>query len=403
MKLTTTTIRSLTLPRGKKDHIVWDDDISGFGVRLRSGGSAGFVFQYQIGNKQRRMTLGALSAVPIGSVRKTAEELYARVKLGQDPAGEKADAKIKSAEIFAAIAKRFLGYQRARLQPRSYLGVERHLLKHCKDLHGLHLAKIERRNIAITIADIAESCGAVTGNRARSALSSLFSWAIREGLIDANPVINTNRAVERSRDRTLSPEELRLIWTHVGDDHYGIIIKLLMLTGARAGEIAALRWSEFRGDMIVLPPDRVKNGRAHEIPLSAVAREIIEAQPRRINTDGTPRDLIFGLSAGGFAGWDKAKHALDARIKAAGKELPHWTPHDLRRSFSTHANELGIALPHVIEACLGHISGFRSGVAGVYNLALYRSEKRMALERWADQLLAWVEGRTFNVVTLRQA
>jgi len=63
MKLNATSLRSLTLPRGKKDHIAWDDDIPGFGVRLREGGSAGFVFQYQIGAKQRRMSLGAISAV----------------------------------------------------------------------------------------------------------------------------------------------------------------------------------------------------------------------------------------------------------------------------------------------------------------------------------------------------
>ena len=87
MKLNATSLRSLTLPRGKKDHIAWDDDIPGFGVRLREGGSAGFVFQYQIGAKQRRMSLGAISAVPIGNARKTAEKLYARVRLGQDPAG----------------------------------------------------------------------------------------------------------------------------------------------------------------------------------------------------------------------------------------------------------------------------------------------------------------------------
>jgi integrase len=404
MKLTTTSLRSLTLPSGKKDHIHWDDDIPGFGLRLREGGSASFVFQYQIGTKQRRMTLGNPSAVSIGNARKTTAELYARVKLGQDPAGEKASAKLKSRETFGAVVQRFLARQRARLRPRSYPEVERYLLKYSKALHGLQLAKIERRDIATVIAAVAENSGAVTSNRVRTSLTSFFSWSIREGLIDANPVTNTNKADERPRDRTLSADELRLIWTHAGDDQYGSILKLLMLTGARADEIAALRWSEICGDMVVLPAERVKNKRGHEIPLTAAAREIIEAQPRRTGADGAPRDLIFGYGAGGFSGWHKAKSGLDDRItRATGKALPHWTPHDLRRSFSTLANELGSALPHVIEACLGHISGFRGGVAGIYNLALYRSEKRMALERWADQLLAWVEGRTSNVVTLRQA
>ena len=95
---------------------------------------------------------------------------------------------------------------------------------------------------------------------------------MREGLIEANPVLNTNKADEKPRVRTLSPEELRLIWIHAGDDHYGSIIRLLALTGARANEIAALSCIETKDDMIVLPAARVKNKRGHEIPLSVPAR-----------------------------------------------------------------------------------------------------------------------------------
>jgi integrase len=271
-------------------------------------------------------------------------------------------------------------------------------------LHGLQLSAITRRDIATVIAKVAEDSGGTASNHVRSSLSTLFSWSIREGLIEANPVTGTNKADERPRSRTLSPEELRSIWIHAGDDQYGAIIRLLALTAARADEIAGLRWSEIRGDTIVLPRERVKSDREHEIFLTAAAREILEAQPRRINADGRPRDLIFGHGAGrGFSGWSSAKKKFDARIaEAAGKPLPAWVTHDLRRSFSTHANELGLALPHVIEACLGHISGFRSGVASVYNLARYQSERRIALERWAETLLSWVEGRESNIVTLQR-
>src|SRR5262249_19538447 len=178
-----------------------------------------------------------------------------------------------------------------------------------------------------------------------------FTWCCREGLIPANPAINTNKAAETARSRTLSPEELRLIWMHAGDDHYGAILRLLALTGARANEIASLAWSEVHGDTVVLAADRVKNKRGHEIFLTAIARQIIEAQPRRVNAAGLPRDLIFGQGEGGFTGWSKSKDRLDARIaEATGKPLPAWVPHDLRRCFSTYANELGLAPPHIIEA-----------------------------------------------------
>ena len=400
MRLTVKSTVGLKLPPGKQDHIEWDDDIAGFGIRLREGGARSWIFQYRVGSKQRRMGLGSVSAVDLATAREIAKGLYARTRLGEDPASSKADAKIKSAETFEAIVRRFLAYQRARLRPRTYPDVERHLLKHSKALHGLQLAAIVRRDVATVIAAVAENCGDPSSNRVRASLSSFFRWAMGEGLVDQNPVVGTNKREEKKRTRVLAPDELRLVWVHAGDDRFGSILKLLALTGARADEIAALHWSEVHGDLIVLPPERVKGNRTQEIPLAAAAREIIEAQPKRTNADGTARDLIFGGGQGGFSGWSNSKAKLEERIKAAtGKSLPHWTPHDLRRSFSTHANELGI-LPHIVETCLGHVSGFRSGVASVYNLALYRSEKRAALERWADCLLAWVEGRESNVITL---
>src|SRR5262245_38306429 len=397
MKLTVRNTAGLKLPAGKIDHIEFDDDVPGFGVRIRESGNRSWIFQYKVGTQQRRIALGAVSAVDIGKARQTAKDLYARVRLGQDPAGDKADAKVKAAETFAAIAARFLEYQRTRLRPRTYPDVERHLLSHAKALHGMQLSKIERRDIATVIAAVAENSGAVTGNRVRTTLSTFFSWAVMHGLIESNPVIGTMRNRERSRERVLKPAELRTIWNALEDDHFGAIIKLLALTGQRASEIAALRWSEIHDDSILLPSDRTKNHRAHTVPLSRAARAIIEAQPRRAN-----RDLIFGLAEGPFSGWSNSKEKLDERItKATGKALPHWTPHDLRRTAATQMADRGIP-PHVIEAVLNHVSGHKAGVAGIYNRSSYEREKRAALDHWASHLRAIVEGRESNVTPLRR-
>jgi integrase len=404
MKLTTGTVKSLSLPAGKTELIVFDDDIAGFGLRLRDGGSRSLIFQYKIGTKHRRIALGSVSAVNFTETRKQAQKYYARVKLGEDPASDKAVAKIKAGETFEAAAAQYLARLRERERaPRSYVDIERHLLVYAKMLHGLQLTSISRRDVATCLAKITTDNGAVTANRTRSTVSAVFAWAIGEGMIEHNPVAGTNRNEETTRDRVLSPAELRLIWNGLSDDHHGAILKLLALTGQRRGEIADLRWSEVKETEIVLPAERTKNGRPHTVPLSGAARAIIEAQPRRVNADGKPRDLIFGLGDGGFDGWSKCRKALDARItKAAGKPPPHWTAHDLRRSFATHAAEIGIA-PHIVEAVLNHISGHKAGVAGIYNKATYSAEKRAALERWADQLLAWVEGRDTNVVPLQRA
>jgi integrase len=105
----------------------------------------------------------------------------------------------------------------------------------------------------------------------------------------------------------------------------------------------------------------------------------------------------------GFSGWSKCKERLDERItKAAGRPLPHWTLHDLRRTCATRMADLAI-LPHVIEAVLNHVSGHKSGVAGIYNRALYEPEKRQALALWTDRVMALVDGRSSNVTVLKRA
>src|SRR5262249_10589589 len=228
MKLTVGRVRSLALPAGKSEIIYFDDEVPGFGLRIREGGSRTFVFQYKLGKKQRRLALGG--AIDVVKTRETARDLQAKVRLGGDPAGDKAESRARVGETFGAAIAPFLEHQKARLRPRSYPDVERHLLKHAKCLHGLPLAKTTKRDIASCITAVARNSGAVAANRVRSSLSSCFGWLMGQGLIEHNPVIGTPRNQERSRERVLSPEELRLIWTALGDDHYGVILKLLALT-----------------------------------------------------------------------------------------------------------------------------------------------------------------------------
>src|SRR6185437_15342058 len=111
MKLTAAEVRKLSLRGDSAEAIVFDDDVPGFGIRLRAGGSRMFVFQYKLGAKQRRLTLGPVTALDLGKARDAARDLYAKVRLGGDPAGEKAHAKLKASETFEAIAAQYLRHQ----------------------------------------------------------------------------------------------------------------------------------------------------------------------------------------------------------------------------------------------------------------------------------------------------
>jgi integrase len=378
MKLTNASVKALKLGN-RPEKTFFDDDLPGFGVRVRAGGSRTFVVQYKFGLRHRRLTLGTVSALDLSKARATAKDVLAAVRLGRDPAGERLEAREQAAETFGVLLPRYLARQRAKLKPRSYVETERHLLIKAKPLHPHPVKKIDRRAIATRLSAVAESSGPSAANQLRAALSAYFTWLAREGLIEVNVVANTNRAPQNgARSRVLCDAELHDIWHAVGDDRYGAIVKLLTLTGARRDEIASLTWSEidFDAALIVLPPERTKNRRTHEIPLAPAALEILQAQPRRL------RDFVFGhVGQGGYQGWSKSKAELDDRLS-----LPDWRLHDLRRTVSTVMHDRLAVAPHIVEAVLGHVSGHRAGVAGHYNYARYLQAKREALTQWADHL-----------------
>lgn len=397
MRLTIKSADGLKLPRGKADHIEFDEDIPGFGLRLREGGSRTWIYQYRIGSKQRRMVLGSAKSVPLALARENASKLEAKVRLGGDPAMDKETARRDADNTFGALVNQYLAARKSEWRPRSEAEIRRHLIVHARPLHRVPITAVSQRNIADLLSELAKRAGNVTSNRVRASLCAFLSWIIREDirLPEGNVASYTNKREEKSRDRVLSDAELKTIWAACLDDDYGAVLKLLMLTGQRANEIAELRWDEVHDDQIVLPAERTKNYRAHIIPLSDAAKRIVTA------FNGHSRAFVFGRDDTGFQGWSKAKEKIDRRI-AAGAPLTHWTPHDLRRTVATRMAELGVR-PHIVEAVLNHVSGHKGGVAGIYNRATYGKEKREALNLWAEHLLAIIEGRKAMVVPLKRA
>ena len=418
MKLTSTNVRSLTVPPGRSEAVFFDDDVKGFGVRVKATGARSYVMCWKVAGDHRRVTIGSVTDIDFGKAKGRAKDIKAAVRLGDDPAAEIKSAKLDAAQTFEATVTQFLDTLRPRYRPLSFKEIERHLTKHASDLNKKPVARITRHDIAVVIEAATEKSGAVTANRVRSSLSTFYSWAVQRAHADLNPVIGTEKNKEQSRERVLSPSELAAIWNALGDDDYSAIVKLLALTGQRESEIGGLRRSEIHEALIVLPSERTKNKRPHVIPLSPLALQIIDARKQ----DGA-RDLIFGRGDDGFSGWSKCKERLDARVTEArgGKALPHWTLHDLRRTFATYAGgglpahqferlpaaekELARGLgifPHVVEAILNHVGAHKAGVAQVYNRSTYEKEKRVALDQWATHLELIVTQPGENVTPLRR-
>jgi integrase len=399
MRITPMVAKRLASSPGERE-IEFDDDIPGFGFRRGSS----WIFQYKIGSKHRRLTFGRYPALDAIKAREQAAELHARVRLGQDPAGAKAAARAHAEESFEACVRKYLPWQREQVRPSTYGENERHLLRNLAPLHGLPVAALDRSAIAAQLTRLKDAVGSRQANATRASLAKFLGWCLREGLVESNQALLTNKNAENRRDRVLADAELVEIWRVLPDSDFGTIVKILILTGQRKSEIADLAWSEIDFDrgVINLPGRRVKNHRDHSVPLSAPVIAMLEAQRRRQG-----RDLVFGDGQGGFSGWSKLKLALDENILAARKKakappMAPWIIHDLRRAAATGMAEIGVQ-PHIIEAILNHVSGHKGGVAGIYNRAAYDKEKREALVLWADHVLALVEGRARKVTPLKRA
>lgn len=391
IRFTDAFVRKLTLPTGKSDHIQWDPDLPGFGVRLRPG-KASYVVQYRVGIEQRRKSLGDVRKVTVEDARGIARKRFAQVELGIDPDAEEEKRRTEQAgdaRTFEKIVETYLEAQKPRVRPNTYIAEERYLRRHCQPLQRKPVNKVSFEDIASLLRDLVRNHGPTSAARARGALLAFFSWCMRQGLAKANPVIGTENPIrgKEPRSRVLTDDELRVIWRNCLDDDFGKIVRLLLLTACRRDEIGGLRWPELdlAESKLLLPKDRTKSKRALELTLPATALAIIGSVQRR-----NSRDTLFGGGANGFNAWSYNSLALNARITAAeGKAITPWRLHDLRRTVRTRLGKLGV-LPHIAELVLNH-AGHKSGIGGVYDHHDYGPEIAEALRKWEAHLLAIVE------------
>jgi integrase len=389
-RFTDAQVRRLRLAPGENDQIVWDPELPGFGVRLRST-KAVYIVQYRFQKATQRESLGDVRKLNLEEARKVARQFFAKLELGMDPRDEKrkAEAGAEAARLtFKTVSDLYLVAKQAKMRPSTYKAADAYFNGKWAPLHRKPIATIDRKAVADQLRRIVSDHGPTSAARARSNLSALFTWAMKEGMCASNPVMGTNDPTEgqQARDRVLTDDELRIVWRHCQDDDFGRIVRLLLLTACRRDEIGWLSWREvdLPGSRLLLPAARTKPGRALEMPLVPTARAILGTAPKRIG-----REFVFGGSGGGFGAWSWCKLAFDARITAAeARALPHWTLHDLRRTVRTGMSKLGVQ-PHVAELVLNHVA-HRSGVVGVYDHHDYQPEIAAALAKWEAHLLAIV-------------
>ena len=381
---------------------IWDaghkEAVRGFGCR-RQLAHPYYVLKYRvIGGRQRFLTIG-----PHGSpwtpetARREAKKLLGMIAGGKDPADQRKQASLAAADTIGRIVDDYLAAIKPTQRPKTHSEARRYLRKVWKPIHPNSIHTITRLQIAARLTTIETERGATSAARARSALSTMFKWAIGAGYDVVNPVTGTNQPPKpKSRKRVLTDAELATIWSACEDDDYGRIVRLLILTGQRREEVGGLRRDEIDGDLCTIFAARYKTKLDHVVPLTPQAKALIATALRETN-----RDFAFGRGPRsvdgperGFSGFSKSKAELDARILADRTEtdpdaqpLPHWTLHDLRRTARSLMSRAKVPTDHA-ERVLGHVIG---GVRETYDRYEYLDEKRDALARLADLVTAIVQ------------
>jgi integrase len=370
-------------PSGNRIHYDRGKDaVKGFGVRVTTAGAKSFVLNYTVAGRERRMTIGAYPAWTVAAAREQAKSLRRRVDVGEDPLEER-EAE-RAAPTVAELCDRYLAEHAARKRTgegdwsmaerfvRPRLGSRKVGAITFDDLDGLH-RRVTKEN------------GPYTANRVAALLSKMFALSIRWRMRTDNPAKGIERNHEERRYRYLTGDELRRLTDALAAHPNQLAanaVRLLLLTGARRGEVLGATWDQFDLEVgvWVKPSSHTKQKREHRVPLSAPARQLLadmrtEAERRAKERQRNLSTYVFPARVGDGS-MVEIKTAWAALCKAA--KIEGVRIHDLRHTYASVLASAGLSLP-VIGALLGHTQpGTTARYAHLFDDPLRAATERVA-------------------------
>jgi integrase len=408
--LTDRGIKALKPAKPGKPYDAMDAVVPGLGVRVSETGRRTFILVARFpGSKNpTRRALGEYGALTLEHARSKARNWIELIRRGIDPKVQEERTRReelrKQQTTFEAVAEDFIerhikGQRRATDTQRE---IRKELISRWRTRP---ISEIARDDVVRLIEEISDRPAPYLAHIVLGHIRSLFNWAINRGTygLENSPCDRVKPAAligpKVPRQRVLQDPELGSLWraSETLGYPFGPLYRLLLLTGARTGEIAGARWREFDlGKKVwTVPPERFKSNATHLVPLSAPAIAIIEALPRF-----GKGDHLFSTTFGEkpVSGFSKSKDRLDALMaEGLGSSPDPWVIHDIRRTVRTRLASLRVS-DMVAEMVIGH---GRKGLQRVYDQHGYEAEMREALEQWAGRLRDIVSPAPENVVELR--
>lgn len=376
-QLALTDISVRALKPSDRQTTYWDASVPNFGVRV---GKKAKTFILLLGDERRRITLGRYPAMSLAQARQLCRERLAERTLGKTlpPAIGFAEAlRVFFATHSHQKHKASTARENARILNRHFL----------TRFEGRNLADVTMPSV-LKVVDSLQDTPSEQEHAFRVA-RTFFNFCLKRGYLDASPMARLEAPrPAKSRDRVLSDDELSKVWAQAEalGYPYGVIVQLLIVTGQRTGEVAALQWGWIDDSSITLPAWLTKNGRASRIPYGPVTRAIIDTVPRK-------GPLLFparGYTDRPFKGFGVRKIELDK----CGVE--NFTHHDLRRTYATNLAALGTPI-HVLEKLLNHSAGAVRGVAAIYNRHAYWEEMCTAVTLLENRIASLIKPATLSV------
>lgn len=351
-RLTDKIVKALPAPAtGNKLH--YDAEVKGFAVRVTAAEARGFVLNYRAGGRERRLTIGSFPEWSVAAARKEAGELKKLVDRGDDPMGERHDERAAPTvgELIDRFAADFLPRKRESTR-REYAAMLDKIVR--PELGRTKVADVRHADIDRLHRKVSQRAP-YRANRMVATLSRMMSFAVKLGWRDDNPVKGIERNQEERRYRYLTGDELRRLTEALAahsSRQAANVVRLLLLTGARRGEVLAATWDQFdiETGIWIKPSSHTKQKREHRVPLSAPVRALLSEMKADAERRGETAPYLF-LSRTGDGPMVEVKSSWAALCKAAGIEGVRL--HDLRHTYASVLASAGLSLP-VIGALLGH-------------------------------------------------